>query len=366
MGNKVNTIELILESDMYEKQLEPFYYTIGKHRMKTPRGEFTLDKNNVIKMREANECNFPSVTKHLYHIPPIDSSFDNCLYTTTTDGDKGDIAVTGAFKGEIIEFRSKVVAKLASPSGLLIRDFRHNHVNCLLDEASFKSTQFQIDYLHLGAEKMTFIEVGLSKDRKRPNSTIKNKLLTQCLQKTIPQALMLLYSFYINQTPDQKFNKEEFLKLIDTHLKVLLVIPNVSLNQFREYLGLPNENATTFHEQLLENKNYFKYLLICLSDNLPSAGRCLLKLNDHLGIQDSNTTIDDIFKFSDHKKANYFTSLLSLVALNVFDDVDEEKSLDVDERYHPDLSHWLKSRPKHPQHYANFNICLSPQQYTLL
>ena len=333
--------------------------------------EFRLnDPEQIVKTSEFTMTYMKNKTS-LCQVPPIDTSPDNILYTTASDGAAGRLCETGEFIGELQVFQEKVIQKLTSPSGLLIRGITHKLINALLHEKSFKATQFQIDYLHLGAKDITFIEVGISKDKQNPFSAIGNKL-KQCLKDTIPQALMIMYSLYVGQHPNQQFNRTEFLQLVEGHLKVLIFIPDVSKDQLQDYLervaNKKSQNAE-LKELLRISKNLLKFLLVYVEDGpVPSTSR-LVQITSNgkrFDTEISDISLDKIFQFGgEEEKSSYYTSLLSTVSLNFFPKWTKGEALDLDERYQPSLAHWSEKHPEYKD-FTCFKICLSPQQFEIL
>ena len=345
--------------------------------MKSPiGGEFKFGLNDpkqaekIVKTNEFNMTYMKNKTS-IYQVPPIDASPDNILHASTSDGKAGRLCETGEFIGELRVFQKKVVQKLTSPSGLLIRGINHKLINALLHEESFMANQFQIDYLHLGANNITFIEVGISENEQNPFSAIGNKL-KQCLKDTIPQALMIMYSLYVGQHPNQQFNRTEFLQLVEGHLKVLIFIPDVSKDQLQDYLervaNKKSQNAE-LKELLQKSKNLLKFLLVYVEDGtVPSTSRLvqITSSGKRFDTEISDISLNNIFQFGgEEEKSSYYTSLLSIVSLNFFPKWTKEEALDVDERYQLSLTHWSKKHPEY-EDFTCFNICLSPQQYEIL
>ena len=395
-----------MESGLYNKHLKPFVFTLETRAAKSEAvyGEFPL--SDVDAVQKTHDRCFPEdEEKHLLQIPPFDSSEHNKLHQTTVTGDSKGMDSIGAYDGEMRFFQEEMVRTLNPPleSGMLIRDFFQNHVQLLIDQDYHECPTFQIDYIHLGANKITAVEVGLSADKEKPNSSIRNKL-KQCIERIFPIMLVLLYSFSL------VFENMNFSSFVKNHFQVLLFLPDVSnqdlekcLQEIKDVAIIGNqklkEELKGLRDLILNNTPILQHLWIFTSD---TSKRNDLLRNDLIRIDcskgnemvlvtgEERVPLSKFFAFAEyHQFCHYASGLLSLAALNVFHELKKERgmdsfkgALDVDFRYKKSSTHWLKTCKRNAakkqssaltaseleeiEATMNCNISLSPQQYKIL
>ena len=323
------------------------------------------------------ELYFSESKTKLVFVPDIDKICDSLLYKTTDDGKLRKISEWGSYYGEVTLFIQKYLSQLESPNGIMLKNYSSEHFETVLDENSELPGEFETDWLYLGSDKITAIEIGLSESRENNKTAIQNKI-RQVLTKTLPHFQLVIYSLCM--LFDEKLGESKFRSILEQNFSMLIIFPNISKEKFEEFLAGEIMNETKDLIKLNENvlgclKFVFEADLQQNSSNQQNStnelNSSLFKLSINLTLEKLSTPFSTIFSCDKSTNCEFLADIntvLALSSLNFLNFVSKEKcdTTDIDDRYRQSQSFALWRKKKETLTYNEMDFILSPEQHAIL
>ena len=319
-------------------------------------------------------------------MPDIDRIPENLLYLTKEDGSRKNLPKTGPYLGEVKKFGEIFINHLGSSVGVLIKSYTSKHFNSVMRKSEDSICDFQIDWLYVGQQAFVPIEIGCSEMSADRNTSITNKL-TQCVKTIIPTFQLILYFWFLEFHKSQTGDFESFF---GKHFKLVLFLPDVSIEQFKEFSKAldkkKSKNIKQLWKLLQEQKSALKFINIVLTETEGESNKsslCYVKAADLLDANNEmrkEVDIQDLFTFNlgseDSKDVfDYLSSIFCLSSLNFIDSklhTDSQWALDVDERYLDSFRLWRAKNSTVAEEIDSQiksdleTFILSPQQHAIL
>ena len=354
------------------KNMDEKFYHLNSNPLKLFSSE-PVTVGEVDKIVQLFDFYFPDRHKKVQFIPDFNQIEDNMLYAYKADGELGNFCDYSGYLGEVRRFSQKLLTQLGEPKGIFLKSFSSNFLKTLLDLDCFAPQQFEIDWLYLGSQHIVAIEVGMSQNSQQPKTAIQNKL-KQLLEKTIPQAQMILYSFSKSFQENKEQNFEEPIDLIKECLKFVMFLPDVKISTFvRDF-----EIICRDLENLMKHQNK-KHLCTCLfflvEDDKISSNLRLVGLSEQFELINCDYMLPQFFNHeiaAENRLFKYFCSLLSFSSLKSVNI--DSRALEVDQRFFASWKKWFQKRKENDssgelltrRYEICSNLILSPQQYRIL
>ena len=333
--------------------------------------------NNKDETHRVYEIYFSECRDKLVFVPDIDKICDSLLYKTTDDGELPKLCERASYYGEVTLFIQKYLSQLESPNGIMLKNYSSKHFETVLDENSDLPGKFETDWLYLGKDKITAIEIGLSESRENNKTAIQNKI-RQVLTKTVPHFQLVIYSLCM--LFDEKLGESKFRTILGHSFSMLIIFPNISKKKFEEFFADERTNETKDLIKLNENvlgciKFVFESDLQQNSSNQQNLTNeltsSLFKLSKNLTLEKLITPFSTIFtcdKSADGEFLADINTVLALSSLNFLNFVSKEKcdTTDRDDRYRQSQSFALWRKKKETLTYNEMDFILSPEQHAIL
>ena len=374
----------LIESAKAELAPDKFQFRLKREQFRNLTGQSTFQ--NVDRIVHLADVYFKDRDDKVEVVPDYDRIVDNILYCTTKEGALESFDKTASYFGEVIYFIEKLLSKLETKSGILLKDYSNTHFSMILDEgASEKPSDFQFDWLYLGKDCFVVFEVGLGDhDKIDRYSAINNKIM-QCITKIIPQ-----FSFLIHTLLQNLDNCAiSFKDFVEQHFKVVVFLPNTTLEQFKNFcqkLKSKNKKLKQTAEFYCRNAHAFNSIVFMLVDEsdlqLPMQ---TYQIDSDMNVMKAvDKYVESLFEKPGetiNKQLRYISSVIALSSLmavsngtaspqNDLHDLSyvsrNEQPLEVDERYLETFPVWAKNSSNAKFVSTGINFILSPEQHRIL
>ena len=369
-------------------QVEGYQLKTEKLKFLNSEPSTVSDVDKAIKMFEFF---FPERFEKFYTVPELNQLEENILYSTTEEGELGNLAEYGAYMGEIKLFSEQLLNQHQELTGVFLKSFTNKHLQSIIDIDYLKPENFEFDWVYLGSDKIVVFEVGLSRTPSEPWQMMENKIF-QGLTKHIPQMQAILHSFQKAFGIDDAIDSDLFTKILNEELIFCIYFPEmkeeICIKEVEQIKNSLTSNGQVDKDKKKSYSQEFLNLLATQKHNLTEKtfflveennSNCLklMKINAQFHLTDSDITLQNLFAVgpsSPHDKLlKYACSLLTIASLNYLELTDGDRidrsPMDVDNRYRKSFVKWLKNKKVNKEGLflnETFNLILSPQQHRIL